>query len=127
MLTHLAVVGVAGTLICAGFARAEDHLVSRESVEARLAESAVERERDLQAVDRMLSSPQAVSAAAALRFDLSRVREVVPNLSDTELRDLAARSAALHTDPTAGLSGDVNELLVIALIVLIVLLVLKAV
>ena len=127
MRTRLAIVGVAGTLTCAGFARAEDHLVSRESVEARLAESTVERERDLQAVNRMLSSPQAESAADALKFDLSRVRAVVPGLGDTELRDLAARSAALQTDPTAGLSGDVNELLVIALIVLIVLLVLKAV
>lgn len=127
MRTCLAIVGVAGTLICAGFARAEDHLASRGSIEGRLGESAAARERDLQAVDRILCSHQAVSAAAALKVDLSRVREVVPTLSDTELCDVAARTAALHSDPTAGLSGDMNQILVIALIVLIVLLVLKAV
>jgi hypothetical protein len=48
-------------------------------------------------------------------------------LSDTELRDLAARAQALEQDPVAGLSSDVNQLLIIFLIVAIVILVLQAV
>jgi hypothetical protein len=48
-------------------------------------------------------------------------------LSSTELRQLAERAAALRGDPAAGLSSDVNTLLIIFLVVAIVILVLQAV
>jgi len=73
-----------------------------------------------------LSSPQAGAAANALGVDIVAVRAAAPSLSDSELRDLAARAAALDRDPAAGLSSDVNRLLIIFLIVAIVLLLIKA-
>jgi hypothetical protein len=59
---------------------------------------------------------------------LDRVRAAVPTLTDGELRDLAARAAAVQSDPAAGhLDPWVNDVLIVVLIVGIVLLVLNAV
>jgi hypothetical protein len=55
------------------------------------------------------------------------VSRALATLSDAELRDLAVRARALEQDPAAGLSSDVNQLLIIFLIVAIVILVLQAV
>jgi hypothetical protein len=90
-----------------------------------LAESAEARTRNLTTLERVLSSPRAPSAAVAAGVDLQAVRGALATLSDAELRDLVARSAALEADPAAGLSSDVNQLLIIFLIVAIVILVLK--
>jgi hypothetical protein len=78
-------------------------------------------------VDRVLSSPRAEAAAAAVGADLGRVRAAVATLSDEDLADVAARAAALQTDPVAALDSDIRTLLMIFLIVAIVILVLQAV
>ena len=59
--------------------------------------------------------------------DLPTLKGAAASLSGDELRDLAARASALGTDPAAGLSRDVDQLLVVFLIVAIVILVIKAV
>jgi hypothetical protein len=60
--------------------------------------------------------------------DLDAVRRAAPLLSDAELRDLAARAAALQADPAAGVSNnDLRWALYIFIIVAIVILVLQAV
>jgi hypothetical protein len=120
-----AVVALCGSLSTAEAARADGHLVSPANVQDHLAESADARARNLATLDRVLSSPRAPSAAAVAGVDLRAVRGALATLSDAELRDLVARSAALQTDPAAGLSSDVNQLLIIFLIVAIVILVLK--
>jgi len=94
---------------------------------ARLAEASAARQRDLGTLDRLLSSPQAASAASVLGADVSHARAGLASLSERELRDLALRAGDLEGDPAAGLTGSTNDLLVVLLIVLIVLLVLKAV
>jgi len=120
-----AVVALCGSLSTAEAARADGHLVSPANVQDHLAESADARTRNLTTLERVLSSPRAPSAAATAGVDLQAVRGALATLSDAELRDLVARSAALQTDPAAGLSSDVNTLLIIFLIVAIVILVLK--
>jgi hypothetical protein len=76
-------------------------------------------------VDQALSSPEAAVAASALGVDLGRLGASTPALSDEELRDLAARAAALGSDPVAGaMDRDVKLLVMILLIVAIVALVL---
>ncbi|HEX6737452.1 MAG TPA: hypothetical protein VF310_04165 [Vicinamibacteria bacterium] len=108
-------------------ARAQQHVVSPEAAQARVAEAAAQRARQLAAVDAVLASPEAVAAAASLGQDAQRLRAAVPALSDQELRDLAARAEALQGDPVAGLDNDIRQLLIIFLIVAIVILVLQAV
>jgi hypothetical protein len=104
-----------------------DHLVSPAVSQEQLARAATERAEDVASIERVLSSPRAVSAAGSLGVSLDRVRAAVPSLSDQELRDLAARASLVHADPVAGVSEDVNDLLVVLLVVAIVVVVLSAV
>ena len=114
-------------LLFAGTASAQDHLVTARAADERLQAAAVGRQADLRALDAVLATPQAARAIESLGQDPGRLRQGLPALSDDELRDLAVRAEALRADPAAGLSGDVNQLLIIFLIVAIVILVLKAV
>jgi hypothetical protein len=130
MRKSLAVLATAVLLTSAlsGPAQAQQHIVAPEAAQARLAEAAGERARQLDIVDSVLASPEASAAAAALGQDMKRLRAAVPALSDSELSDLAARAEALQTDPLAGyLDNDIRQLLIIFLIVAIVILVLQAV
>jgi hypothetical protein len=109
-------------------ALAGEHLATEATVQARLAEAGAARQGDLALVDRVLSSPQAAAAARSVGADLDAVRRAAPTLTDAELREVAARAAALDQDPVAGVSdSDIRWLLYIFLIVAIVILVIKAV
>jgi hypothetical protein len=60
--------------------------------------------------------------------DVDALRRAAPTLTDAELREVAARAAALDQDPVAGVSDhDIRWLLYIFLIVAIVILVIQAV
>jgi hypothetical protein len=105
----------------------EDHLLTRDTAQARLSAAAAERQHDRDAVERVLASAEGVRAASALGVDIAAVRAAVPALSDAELAELSVRAAALEGDPVAGLDRDIKLLLEIFLIVAIVILVLRAV
>jgi hypothetical protein len=110
-----------------GLAFAGDHVASRAAMDARLDAAAAARAADLSTLDQLLATPQAERAAKLAGSDASRLRASLATLSDSEARELAQRAQALQTDPAAGLSGDVNTLLIIFLIVAIVILVIQAV
>lgn len=123
-----AVVVAVVALVAADRALAQEHLVTSTAAQARLAEAEAARQHDLAVVDGALSTPEAIAAAKAVGADLDGVRRMTPTLSDSELRDLAARAAAAENDPVAGASdSDLRWLLYIFLLVAIVILVLKAV
>jgi hypothetical protein len=117
----------AAVALLSGPAFAQDHLLGRETAQSRLAAAAAERRHELEAVDRVLATPEAVRAASSVGVDIAAVRASVPALSDAELADLSLRVAALDSDPVAGLDRDIKLLLEIFLIVAIVILVLRAV
>jgi hypothetical protein len=106
---------------------AETHVVSPQAVRAELEASAAQRAQDLAALNGVLASPGAAQTARRYGADIRVARQALAGLSDSELRDLAARAQSLRMDPAAGLSHDVNDLLVVFLIVAIVILVIKAV
>ena len=124
-MTRLAL--AAALLLGASFASAEDHLVAKEVAGARLAQAAAEQAWDRALIGEALASDAAGRTAARLGYDIRDVRAAALTLSDAEARDLTLRARALQRDPAAGLTSDVNQLLVIFLIVAIVILVLKAV
>jgi len=127
-MTKLACSVAMGFLACAAMpAWAAEHLVATGEIEARLAAADQGRQADLAGLERFLASPSAQHGARALGQDPRAVSRSLQALSDAELRDLAARAQALEQDPVAGLSSDVNQLLIIFLIVAIVILVLQAV
>jgi Skp family chaperone for outer membrane proteins len=128
MRKSLVVLAVLAALVASDRAFAEDHLVTSAAAGARLAEAEAARQGDLAVLDGVLCSPEAAAAAKAVGADLDDVRGATPTLTDAELRDLAARAAALQADPVAGVSDhDLRWLLYIFLLVAIVILVLKAV
>ncbi len=106
-------------LFAVPIARADDHLVSREAVRARMAEANTERASNLAKVDGVLSSPSAKRAAAKAGVDLDHVRQSLPRLSDSDLRDLSRRAAALGSDPAAGHhdDDDAEEALVFVIVI----------
>jgi hypothetical protein len=127
MRTSLAVAAALAATVSAPPAFTQDHLLSRDTAQARLAAAATERRQELDAVDRLLATPEAARAASSVGVDLAAVRATVPSLSDAELAGLSARAAALEADPIAGLDHDIKLLLEIFLIVAIVILVLRAI
>src|SRR4029079_3382375 len=114
-------------VLVAPAARAQDHVVGRTDLSARLSAAEQARQHDQAAVDRFLATPEARSAAAAVGADTSRLSAGVATLGDGELRELALRADALQGDTVAGLDNDIRTLLMIFLIVAIVILVLQAV
>lgn len=126
-ITAMALALAAGLLVAPESARAQEHLVSPEIVDARLVQSTAQRGRDVAVLDAALDGPVAARAAATIGADLDGVRRAIPALSDADLRDLAQRAQALSADPAAGLDHDVEQLLVVFLIVAIVILVIQAV
>ena len=127
MRTSLAVAAAVSAILSAPPAFSQDHLLSRDTAQARLAATAAERQHALDAVDRVLATPEAARAAASVGVDIAAVRATVPALSDAELADISVRADALESDPVAGLDHDIKLLLEIFLIVAIVVIVLKAV
>ena len=127
MRTSLAVAAAVAAILSAPPAFSGDHLLSRETAQARLAAAAAERRHELDAVDRVLATSEAARAASSVGVDIAAVRAAVPALGDAELTDLAVRAAALEGDPVAGLDHDIKLLLEIFLIVVIVILVLRAI
>lgn len=126
MRKGLSVLGAA-VLLCGGGAFADDHLVSPDAAASQLRAAALTRRADLGSIERALSTPEARRASSALGVDIREVKGAASTLTDGELRDLAVRASALDADPAAGLSRDVDQLLVVFLIVAIVILVIKAV
>jgi hypothetical protein len=108
-------------------ARAADHMVGQDVAGARLEAAAQARQSDLGTLDVLLDSDSARDAASRLGHGTAELKQGLRGLSDSELRDLAQRAEALGADPVAGLSSDVNQLLIIFLIIAIVILVLQAV
>jgi hypothetical protein len=126
MRKGLSVLGVT-VLLCGGWTFADDHLMSPDAAASQLRAAALARQADLGTVEKVLSTPEARRASSALGVDIRQVKGAASTLTDRELRDLAARASALDADPAAGLSRDVDQLLVVFLIVAIVILVIKAV
>jgi hypothetical protein len=119
-------IALAGSVVSPTFGERE-HVVSPSVVAARLDDASAVRERDLRTLERLLASPQAIAAASVLGVDGSGTRARLASLDEPELRDLARRAESLESDPTPGLTGSTDDVLVVVLVVLIVLLVLKAV
>ena len=111
----------------ASAANATTHVVGPEQLGAALADQAGQRATDMAALDALLASPAAERAAEQTGLDVAAARDGLSSLTNAELRDLASRAARLERDPAAGLSGDVEQLLIIFLIIAIVILILQAV
>ena len=104
MRRSVAILAAAMMLFTGTGLRADDHLVTRETVESRLSEVGKTRQADI----------------AFLAARVGPLGPALHHLDDHELRDLAARAAALQTDPRAGSARGVLITVLIVLAVVIV-------
>jgi hypothetical protein len=102
------------------------HLVTPDVAQARLLEASAERQRNLATVDAFIASPEGTAALGAVGVSRERVRGSLPTLSDAELQDVAARAAALQSDPVAGALTNRQWLWIAAAVAVIVLIIIIA-
>ena len=108
--------------------KADDHVARAADVAARLAQAAEARRQNLATLSDTLASPTMLGVASGLGVDTEKLRSRLGHLSDQELADLAARAAALQTDPDAGrLSGAAITWIIIGGVALLVLIIALAV
>jgi hypothetical protein len=106
-------------------AQTQNHLVGVEVAQARLHEAAHQRDVNLATLDAFVASREGSAAITLLGANADHVRSSLSSLSDRELHELAARAAALDSDPVAGALSRREKMYigagVVALILLIVL------
>lgn len=98
----LGAVVATATLLSADRGIAQEHLVTPDLAQQRMADAATQRETDLATLRVAFSSPEAAAAAETIGVNLASVQSRLATLNDGELHELAARTAALDSDPVAG-------------------------
>jgi hypothetical protein len=114
------IAGTLGVLLaCQIPAVAQEHLIPRETVQARLNAAAAERAESIAVLEVLLDTPEAEKACKASGISGARLKRQLPLLTDDELRELARRAADLRTDPTAGMSSGGKIALIVGVLVVI--------
>jgi hypothetical protein len=116
------------TLIVSFFAppsvSAQGHVVSPVELRAAVSGAMQQRQRNLESVEALLSTPEAKKALRTTQVDLKLVKTAVASLSDDELARLAARSEQAQAELAAGRLSDRDLLWILvgiaALILIIV-------
>ena len=101
-----------------------NHVVPLSELQERSVAASEGRERDLQELDRLLSSEPVAKALQATKLDGEHVRRAVALLDNDELARLAERSRQVQSDFAAGsLTNEQLTYIVIALATAVVILV----
>lgn len=106
-------------------ARAQDHVVTSQALQQQIQASTATRQRNIDTLNKFLSSPMADKAMRDHNFDPVKVRSAVPTLSDAELANLASRANDAQQKFSAGLLG--MGMLLVILIAIVVIIVIVAV
>lgn len=133
LLTLLTQGALPGVLVCALafpadiFAKAaqQDHIVSSQAMQQQLEATAAARQRNIETLNNLLSSPTAQRAMQETHITPSQVKTAIPTLSDEELANLATRAADAQMKFAAGNFSD-HDLLIIIVVVLIVIVIIAA-
>ncbi len=131
LLRLLAQGALFGLLICAlafppdifGQAAQQDHIVNPQAMQQQLEASSATRQRNIDTLNTLLSSPVAERAMQQAHVTPSQVKTAIPTLSDEELSNLAARAADAQTKFAAGSLSNHDMLLIILVLVVIIVIV----
>lgn len=105
---------------------AQAHVVSPQDLQKQALAATQSRERNLETVNKLLSSPTANQAMKIAGTNSQQVKTAVSNLSDQELAQLASRAQRAQADFAAGNITD-HDLLVILIAILVLILIIVAV
>lgn len=95
---------------------ADEHVVSRSELQQQALKAARTRQDRVQSVQRFFASETARKALKSARIDTEKVQSVIPQISDEELAQLAAKADSAQKDFAAGsLSNQELTYIIIAL------------
>jgi hypothetical protein len=116
-----ALAGVLAVLLITPTARAQDHLVSPDTLQQQVQANSATRQQNIDTVTNFLSSPVADRAMKSHHYDPVQVRKAIPTLTDAELASLASRASDAQQKFAAGVLGvGVLTLLILIIVVIIV-------
>jgi len=115
-----ALAALLAVLLFAPAARAQDHLVSPDTLQQQVQANAAARQQNIQTVSNFLSTPIAERAMKSNHYDPVKVRSAIPTLSDQELSDLASRANDAQQKFDGGFLGMGMLLVIIIAIVVII-------
>jgi hypothetical protein len=98
----------------------DGHLVDQRHVVERLVDSEATRAGRVALFQKALSTPEAEAKARSMGLEPGRLRAIVPQLSDVELKDLASR-AAKSQDLTAGYYRRDDGLIILGIVLVLLL------
>ena len=103
---------------------AQTHVVNQADIHKELINATQTRQKNLQKVERLMASDEAMKALESARMSPEKVNAAISTLSDAELARLAARADKLDQDFAAGRLSDRDLIFIIlgiaALILIIV-------
>lgn len=107
-------------------AAGQDHIVSSQDLNQRLANQAAARQSEIHTLTGFLSTAAAERAMKDAHINPEQVRTAIPTLSDEELANLATRASDAQQKFAAG-SFSNDQLLIIILIIALVIVVVAVV
>jgi hypothetical protein len=99
----------------------DTHLVSPAQLNEQIQSSTATRQKQIEALNQFLSTPQAQKVMKDSKIDPVQVKTAIPSLTDAELTDLSARADHAQHDFAAGFLGTTALLLIILVILVIIL------
>jgi len=102
---------------------AQSHVVSQTDIHKELINATQTRQKDLQKVERLFASDEAMKALESARMNPKQVNAAISTLSDAELARLAARADKLDQDFAAGRLSERDLLFVVLGIAAIILII----
>jgi len=112
--------------LCATSVLAQTHVVSQADIHKELVNAAQTRQKNLQKVERLFSSDEALKALESARMNPEQVNAAISTLNDDELARLASRADKLDQDFAAGRLSDRDLLFVVLGIAALILIIIAA-
>ena len=112
--------------LCATSVLAQTHVVSQADIHKELVNAAQTRQKNLQKVERLFSSDEALKALESARMNPEQVNAAISTLNDDEVARLASRADKLDQDFAAGRLSDRDLLFVVLGIAALILIIIAA-
>jgi hypothetical protein len=98
----------------------QDHIVSSQALQQQVANSAQNRQKNIDTLTELLKTPIAQKAIHDAKVDPVQVKNGIPTLSDAELANLAGRVTKAQSDLSAGVLGIGLFTIIILVVILII-------
>ena len=98
-----------------------EHLIPEAELQLQLAAAELQRQSNVQEVERILEREDAQQLLAKAGLSATEVRQAIPQLDDETLAGLADQSRQVNEDVAGGFVGGIIILLVLALVLAVIL------